>query len=383
MANLPHFDFAIIGNGLAGLQLALAFSKDPFFSEKTITLIDPSEKNTNDKTWSFWETGSSYWGKIAQQSWSKAIIYACEETISLDLQPYNYKSIRSIDFYKHCKAELGKHQNIRFVLDEVTEVIEDATSVSITGKKKIYRASQVFDSRLPEEFFQPKKNIPEIIQHFKGYIIKTETQLFDENIMTMMDYRVKDGDQTTFTYVLPYSKTEALVEFTYFTKDLVENDVYDEFLKRYIKEYLHPESYTIVETETGRIPMSAFPFDHFNSEKITKIGTAGGWVKASTGYSFKNTENKVNQIISNLKQGKRASESLFKSKYKFYDKVFLHVLKDNNEKGEWIFKQFYGKNKTSHMFRFLDEESSILEDIRIMISLISWPFIKAFFKTLR
>ena len=383
MAKLPHFDFAIIGNGLAGLQLALAFSKDPFFSEKTMALIDPSEKNTNDKTWSFWETRASHWDKIAQQSWSKATIYACDKTISLDLQPYNYKSIRSIDFYNHCKAELVKHQNIRFVLDEVTEVIEDATSVSITGKKNTYRASQVFDSRLPEEFFQPKKTIPEIIQHFKGYIIKTETPLFDENIMTMMDYRVKDGDQTTFTYVLPYSKTEALVEFTYFTKDLVKNEVYDEFLKRYIKNYLHTESYTIVETETGRIPMSAFPFDHFNSEKITKIGTAGGWVKASTGYSFKNTENKVNQIISNLKQGKLASKNLFKSKYKFYDKVFLHVLKDNNEKGEWIFKQFYSENKTSHMFRFLDEKSSILEDMRIMISLISWPFIKAFFRTLR
>ena len=33
----------------------------------------------------------------------------------------------------------------------------------------------------------------------------------------MMDYRLKDGEQTTFTYVLPFSKKEALVEFTYFT----------------------------------------------------------------------------------------------------------------------------------------------------------------------
>ena len=255
--------------------------------------------------------------------------------------------------------------------------------MTITGKKNTFKASQVFDSRLPEEFFQPKKNTPEIIQHFKGIIIQTDTPFFDEEVMTMMDYRLKDGDQTTFNYVLPYSKTEAMVEFTFFTKDLVENEVYDAFLKRYITDYLKIERYTILEEETGRIPMSAFPFDQFNSEKITKIGTAGGWVKASTGYSFKNTENKVNQIISNLKQGDRASKNLFKNKYKFYDKVFLHVLKDNNEKGEWIFKQFYGKNKTVHMFRFLDEESSILEDVRIMFSLISWPFIKAFFKTLR
>ena len=117
MANVSHFDFAIIGNGLAGLQLAFALSNDPFFAEKSIVLIDPSEKKTNDKTWSFWETGASYWGKLAKQSWRRATIYACEETICLDLQPYTYKSIRSIDFYNHCKTALEKHQNIHFVLD--------------------------------------------------------------------------------------------------------------------------------------------------------------------------------------------------------------------------------------------------------------------------
>ena len=66
MTESSHFDYIIIGNGLAGLQLALELSSDAFFNDKQIALIDPSEKLENDKTWSFWETSSSKWDALVQ-----------------------------------------------------------------------------------------------------------------------------------------------------------------------------------------------------------------------------------------------------------------------------------------------------------------------------
>jgi lycopene beta-cyclase len=198
----------------------------------------------------------------------------------------------------------------------------------------------------------------------------------------MMDYRLKDGNQTTFTYVLPFSKKKALVEFTYFTDECVDENTYDCFIKNYIKDYLKIDRYKVVETEKGQIPMTNFLFEDFNTKNITKIGTGGGWVKGSTGYSFKHTEKKVKQITENLKTGTLPSKGLFRRKFKFYDKVFLKVLKDDNHKGEWIFQQFYDKNSIQTMFRFLDEESTVYEELKIMWSLFSWSFIKAFFKTL-
>ena len=197
-----------------------------------------------------------------------------------------------------------------------------------------------------------------------------------------MDYRLKDGEQTTFTYILPFSKNEALVEFTYFTETIVDEKVYDNYIESYISKYLNIDNYTILETEMGQIPMTNFPFDKFNTKQITKIGTGGGWVKGSTGYSFKSSEKKVGIIINNIKTNKTPSEGLFKTKYKFYDNIFLKVLKDENHKGEWIFQQFYNKNSVQTMFRFLDEESTFFEELKIMWSLFSWSFIKAFFKTL-
>ncbi|MGC6430221.1 MAG: lycopene cyclase family protein [Jejuia sp.] len=375
-----HFDYIIIGNGLAGLQLALRMSEEPFFSSKTVALIDPSEKSINDKTWSFWEKEPSRWHSILNKTWQIASIFTSEKAIELNFNPYSYNSIRAIDFYDYAKSELKNKNNFQFVIDKVEYVSED-TNIRVQTTGGSYTASHIFDSRIPQSFYSDSKSI-KINQHFKGIVIKTETDVFDDANFTMMDYRLKDGEQTTFMYVLPFSKNEALFEFTYFTEQVVEEIVYAQFIEKYIKTYLDLDTYEVIESEQGNIPMTTFDFAKFNTKNITKIGTGGGWVKPSTGYSFKNTENKISKVIENIKQGKTPSENLFKSKYKFYDKVFLRVLKDENHKGEWVFQQFYYKNSTETMFRFLDEESTFFEELKIMWSLFSWSFIRAFFKTL-
>ena len=381
MPHKSHLDYAIIGNGLAGLQLALKMASDSFFDYKQIALFDASQKNINDKTWSFWETEPSKWDNITHQSWNEASVITSQKHIDLNLNPYSYKTIRSIDFYEYAKKILSNKKNIEFKIEHVESLNEDEI-VNITTKNNTYSALHVFDSRLPESFSINSKKHISIIQHFKGWIIKTEASIFNKDAFTMMDYRLKDNNQTTFTYILPFSETEALIEFTYFTSKIVDEDTYDSYIKTYIKDYLKIKNYSIIETEMGQIPMTNFPFESYNTSKITKIGTGGGWVKGSTGYSFKHTEKKVNQIIKNIKTNQPTSKNLFKKRFKFYDKVFLKVLKDENEKGEWIFQQFYSKNSTQSMFRFLDEESTFLEELKIMWSLFSWSFIKAFFKTL-
>ncbi|NNL15981.1 MAG: lycopene cyclase [Flavobacteriaceae bacterium] len=376
-----HYDYIIIGSGLAGLQLALAFSKDSYFNKKKIALIDPSPKTSNDKTWSFWETEPGNWNNLVYKTWKQASVISKKKHIQLALEPYNYKSIRSVDFYRELKTQLKKHHNISFLLQHVTSV-KDNDKIEIHTNTNSYTANHVFDSRIPDEFSTKSSQYTTLIQHFKGWVIQTDTNAFNEEEVTMMDYRLKDGEQTTFMYVLPFSKKKALVEFTYFTEKIVDDATYESFIKQYINNYLNIKNYEIIETETGQIPMTNFPFDDYNTNYITKIGTAGGWVKGSSGYSFKHTEKRVNKIIDNIKSNKTPSSDLFKRKYKFYDKVFLKVLKDDNHKGEWIFQEFYSKNSIQTMFRFLDEDSTFFEEVKVMLSLFSWSFIKAFIKTL-
>ena len=100
-----NYDYAIVGAGAAGLQLALKMIKDPFFSEKQILILEKDKKNTNDRTWCFWEKGESEWDRLATKTWKKGL-FINNEKVVLNLSPYRYKMIRSADFYNHAKAIL-------------------------------------------------------------------------------------------------------------------------------------------------------------------------------------------------------------------------------------------------------------------------------------
>jgi len=377
-----HYDFIIVGSGLAGLQLALAFSKDNFFKDKSIALIDKSSKSKNDKTWCYWEKGKGKWDHLIYASWDKGAFISNHKNLALKLSPYTYKMLRAIDFYSDAKSQLKAHNSIKFIQDCVTYMEENETEVQVIGEQQIYTATHVFDSRIPEEFFKESKKTIKIHQHFKGWMIETSTPQFNPEQFIMMDYRLKWKNSTSFTYVLPISPTEAFVEYTFFTPFTTEDDVYDEQLKSYIEKFLQVKEYKITETEMGNIPMTNFPFHKYHSNKITKIGTGGGWVKPSTGYSFKHTEKKVQRILQNFKEKKLPSNGIFNKKFYYYDTVFLKVLEKENEKGEWLFEQFYSKNSIQDIFKYLDEETNFSEDLKIMGTLYSSAFIKAFFKSL-
>lgn len=372
-----NYNYIIIGGGLAGLQLALQLSRDRFFEQKTFAIIDPSPKTENDKTWCFWEKGKGQWDSIVTKSWDKGRFISSEKNIELNLEPYKYKMLRSLDFYNTAKSELSKLDNFHFIEDEIERI--DEASMFAFGKKESYGAIHIFDSRITSEYIEDPKYTT-LFQHFKGWVIETEKPQFDPSEFTMMDFRLKYKESTSFTYVLPISPTKALVEFTFFTPFITEEKVYDEYLENYIKNILKINNFKITETEKGVIPMTDFPFHKENTPKITKIGSAGSWIKGSTGYSFKDTEKKVALIIENFKAGKDLSEGLLTKRFRLYDAIFIDVLSQKNEMGELIFSNFYSKNSIVDIFKYLDEETSISEELKIMLSLYHPQFIKSFFR---
>jgi len=373
------FDYIIIGSGLAGLQLAYAFSEDPFFKKSKIAIIDPSTKETNDKTWCYWEKGAGKWDEIITRSWNQGKFISKQANIDLNLDPYCYKMLRSLDFYNFVKAALKDKSNFHFILDQIEEI--DETSSIALGQKENYTATHFFDSRINSEYLEDSSST-KIFQHFKGLHIKTSSPVFDKSTFTMMDFRIKFPDSTSFTYVLPLNDCEALLEYTFFTPFLTEESIYDTYLETYIKDILNVEEYEIIGTERGVIPMTDYDFHEASSSKVTKIGTAGSWVKGSTGYSFKHTEKKITQLIQNIKTGKDPRNGLMNARSRWYDAIFLDVLKRNNELGEQLFTKFYSKNTPQEIFKYLDEETNIAEELKIMFSLYDAQFVRSFFRKL-
>lgn len=370
------FDFAIIGAGAAGLHLALAMAGDPYFQEKEILLLEKEPKDVNDRTWCFWEKGSGQWDHLLRHSWSQGDFFSISNAKALDLAPYRYKMLSGIDFYRYAKKTLAHQKNIIWQTDEVHSVGK-VNPLAIQGAKGTYKAVYVFDSRIPAAFFEEKDKHTRLLQHFRGWLVRTPDDRFDPSRFTMMDFRLVLEGTTSFTYLLPLSSREALVEFTLFSPQLLDDGDYDQMLRHYINGVLKINDFEIMEVENGVIPMSDFPFDEYATKSHVLIGTAGGWVKPSSGYAFKNCERNAQKIVKNIKVGKPLMNGLYSKKFRFYDAIFLGVLSKQNGLGPSLFEAMYLKNSVQSIFTFLDEASCLREDLRIIKGFPKAPFLRS------
>ncbi len=369
-----NFDFAIIGAGAAGLHLALAMCEDPYFCHKRILILEKLAKDQNDRTWCFWEKGNGLWDEIIQQSWSKGEFFHKEKRVSLSLSPYRYKMLRSIDFYEYAKRKISASSQFQWVEEDVQEVV-NGDPIQINGLRSFYTAEMVFDSRIPTDFIKAEDSYTRILQHFKGWVIKTDYDAFNSDRFTMMDFRLIWPESTSFTYVLPLNKREALIEFTLFTSSLLQKNDYEVMLQSYINDILKIQEYEIVEHEQGLIPMSDFPFENYSVGNHIRIGTGGGWVKPSTGYSFKNCERNSRKLIANIKLNKQPNDGLIKMKFRIYDILFLDVLYRQNYRGPELFNIMYTKIPVQTIFAFLDDQTNFKQDLSIMFRFPWTPFL--------
>jgi len=373
---MKQFDFGIVGAGAAGLQLALALSNDDFFKDKSILILDKVPKTENDKTWCFWEKGKGQWDEIVSNQWQKCLFADKEGEIELSLKPFIYKKIRSIDFYNYATTHLNKKNNVSFVYEVVNDVKEDGHNINILSNKNEYQVKNCFDSRIDKAFYNENPH-PSLQQHFEGWLVEFKKPVLDESRFTIMDYRASYNSTTSFMYVLPLNKQRAILEFTGFTKSVFEKEVYANSIDNYIKKYITDVGYRVVEKEAGIIPMSTFSFEKANTNSLTKIGTAGGWVRPSSGYSFKNCERYVSKIIKNLKEGRTPSKNFVNKKHRLFDAVLLEVLSNDNSFGLKVFSDLYRKNKLPTLLKFLDGTTNFAQDLKVMNSVDKMTFTKA------
>ncbi|WP_375235475.1 lycopene cyclase family protein [Winogradskyella sp.] len=377
---MKDYDYIILGAGASGLMLAYRMASDLFFDNKSILILDKDTDKGNDRTWSYWEEGLGEWDDIIGKTWD--CVFFSDKSFSeiINISPYCYKMIRSETFYKKMWNKINTKSNIEFINTSVLNHKIVDNKVLVTTTLKSFSANKVFNS-LPNTSYLKQNKYPVLQQHFIGWFIKTKVDTFDDTTATFMDFSVPQKGNTRFMYVLPMDKQTALFEYTLFSKDLLEVSEYEDAIKYYLKEN-GINDYKIIETEKGSIPMTSYDFTELNTSNIFNIGTAGGWTKASTGYTFRSTTKKTKDIVKLLKSGKDISKYKSKSKFWFYDLLFLDVLANHNESGSTLFSSLFKKTNVKTIFRFLDEESNLWEDFKIITSVPSKNFISALFKRL-
>ncbi|WP_339884983.1 lycopene cyclase family protein [Polaribacter vadi] len=373
---MVKYDYIIVGAGAAGLMMAYRMAKDSFFADKTILILDKEKKTQNDRTWCFWEQNKGEWDDILNHSWSKIHFASDSYSSKENITPYKYKMIRGEDFYQKIWKSLENKPNITFRKEPVCEILQEEKFAKVITSKNTYFSKNIINSILFSDAYKKQLKYPVLQQHFVGFFIKTKENYFDNSIATFMDFSVEQKENTRFMYVLPYKKNEALFEYTLFSADLLPYDEYKVGIEKYLLEKGITD-YEIIEKEQGSIPMTSYEFWKMNSENIINIGTSGGWSKASTGFTFKNIDKKTVELIHHLKQENSLETFHQKTKFWLYDLLLLDILAQKNYLGASIFSKMFKNIAPQKIFKFLDEETTIIEEIQIFSKMQKRLFSKA------
>ena len=374
------FDYIFCGYGLSSCVILYKMSSNNFFRNKSILVIENSSMEIN-KTWCFWDNNNSIWDDFIDKKWSEIRFKNMETEIDYNLNQLRYNMISSSKFFKKIKNIVESKLKITLVSDNVLKITKENEIINVQSKNGQYTANKVFNS-IPK--FTPHddhKNFPKLLQHFKGWTIKTETSSFNPQTATIMDFSIDQKNETRFFYLLPKKNNEALIEFTLFTKNLVEKEEYESEIKKYISS-LSIKDYVIISKEKGVIPMTCFPYDKYNLSNLIHIGTAGGWTKPSSGYTFRFIDKFSDKLISFIISERSFKNFKFRNRYWFYDLIFLDVLFNKNSVGSFLFETMFKKNSFNSIFRFLDNEGSYWDDLRIINSFPKLMFIKSFLKNI-
>lgn len=372
------YDYILIGGGAAGLSLAFYLIQEPGLADKSIMILDKEQKSENDRTWCFWQSEKSPFDEILEASWQQLEFHSPKVSKSLGIAPYTYKMLRSKDFYAFCREYLLATGRVSFETDEVLSMEQG----KVIGKKDCYFGTYLFNSAL---FDIPRQNDKHyLLQHFKGWFVDSPQALFDPEKPVLMDFRIDQKGDCRFVYVLPLSAHKALVEYTIFSKELLSQDAYDEGLNDYFYQYLKTDDFRVEEIEYGVIPMTNVKFPQREGKQIIHIGTAGGHTKASTGYTFAFIQRKCRRIASNLANGKdplHGMEEAF-DKYRLFDSIFLRVIAEGKLPSWQVFDDLFQKLPAALVLAFLDENTTFLQDLRIMSSVHIPTFLRAALKEL-
>jgi lycopene beta-cyclase len=377
---LPEYTYIIAGGGLAGLSLAYYLSKSSL-SHETVLIIDENQKNSNDKTWCYWSKEKEEFDQITVKEWSKISIFPKIAPSDLfDITPYKYKKIKSSDWYNFIKQQLIKKPNYHFLQAKIQQIKYAGIGVYVeTSKGKFLAKKKVFDSITP--FPLELDNPLHIKQHFLGWNIESNFPAFKSDSAHLFDFRVANGKDCEFMYVLPVNSHTALFEHTFFSGTLKEKEYYKNKIQTYLATFynLKEDDYQIIEEEYGIIPMVELEnTEQFLYQKWIKIGTPAGFVKSTSGYSFLRTQKICKNLVHNLSEGNLQARLMEKSSFKrFIDKVFLRVLGESEISGNEIFEALFKNNSPVLILKFLEEDTNILEDLKIMSSVQTGPFFKA------
>jgi len=369
-------DVLIVGAGCAGLSLAVHLL-EAGGSDLEIVLLDRRETHVRDRTWCFWSGTAHPFQAAVRQSWHRWKVCTSTGEVERGSRSVAYRYIPSDVFYEAALERIRNSSNVRLVREVAVEGFRNIPGgvAAVTGDGE-WTARQAFDSRPPGPAAVPAGHI-HWLQHFVGLEIETESPAFDPSVATLMDFRVMDGTDIRFMYVLPLTERTALVEDTFFGGQPRPEREYVESIGRYLAERLGVTRWSERHREKGAIPMSTLPPPAPAAYRVTNIGVRAGLARPATGYAFLAIQRHsrrlaVHLVRAGLDRPIRAARP-YPAGTAFLDRVFLAYLQREPRAAPEMFRRMFEGVAPERMARFLFDGGTRSDRVAVMRSLPAPP----------
>jgi lycopene beta-cyclase len=381
MSNKPTpLKIAIVGAGLAGLSLAVALQKQTQFNGE-VFLFEPRKVYVHDRHWSFWQVSEHLFSELAPIQFDSVDILYKQNAQTLASKRYPYSVLRSDAVYNAAIEKINRDPRFHLQMETtVTQVLAD-------NKKplEIHFSDQapahfdlVFDSR-----YQPKQHPKGFRQWFIGAEIAVSGN--DPTISPrLMDFCLRHHSPIGFFYTLPLSASTALIQLTYFlapTQQPPENT--QQLWQDYVANTLGLNPERIIRHESGCIPMARI-HSHYDHPGHHAIGTAAGWVRASTGYGFLDIQKTAVSMAkavciddADVREKKLRQINARTRIDEGFDAIFLDVLAREPENAAHFFYELFKNTQSEQLIRFLSGRATASDRLAITQALPAWPFIKS------
>lgn len=369
MTDATSCDLAIVGGGLAGGLIALAYAQQR--PTMDVRVIESEARLGGNHVWSFFdsdvnEEGRTLLAPMIAHRWQGGHDVRFPGFARTLASPYN--SITSDRFDAHVRAVLGKRVMCGTGVEAMT-----ATAVTLADGRMM-QAGAVIDAR---GFSGPDDAVLGTLacgwQKFVGQALRLAAP-HGLTRPVIMDATVEQIDGYRFIYLLPTGEHEIFVEDTYYS-DAPEQDVttisgriaaYAAALGWQVKAVAHQEAGVLPVVISG-------DFDSFwpAEDQVARAGVRAGLFHPTTGYSLPDAVDFAldiarRPVLDSLADWMRARAARHWRKGGYYRLLDTMLFRAASPQERYrIFARFYGLDERL-IGRFYSGQSSIRDRFRIL-----------------
>ncbi len=371
MTESTQVELTIIGGGLAGLSLGQQLASTPL-GLKTL-IIEPREAYANDRTWSFWAPPAHQFDQLVSKTWNGWAYGELHAPPRIHNTPETpYQSIRSIEFYQAASQAIFSADDVELALGERVEGYQRLnTGWLIQTNEREIQTRYVIDTRPPNN---SQLENTKMLQCFIGEHL-VMAHAFNPDQAELMTDMIADEHGFLFSYVLPLSRDEALVEATRFSAGAIPWPILKTDLDQ-IKTRRGWREAQVTGEEKARLPMGLKPRRNRDKSWV-HAGTAAGGLRAASGYGFMRIQRWAKQCHDALRADHKPIGHPAEPRLQgWMDELFLDVLIHEPARVPELFHCLYSRAPVDSLIRFMSDQSSLLDKLQIIRSLPAKPFLR-------